>query len=337
MSPAVSVVVVAFDSGDELLECVESVFEHGDGAEVVVVVNGDAHGTAAKLAGRAGVVLVDAGGNRGFAGGCNLGAARATRDVLLFLNPDAVVLPGAVAALARAAGEPGVGLVMPRLRLRAEPELLNSGGGAIHVCGQGWATAYRRPAAELVTRRPVAAASGAAMAVRRETFLALDGFCEEMFAYHEDAELSWRAHLRGLEVVVVPDADVLHAYEFSRHPAKFELLERNRLLFVSTCYGNRLLWLLSPVLVAYELAVTAVAARQGWLPAKWRGWVWCWRHRSWLRARRAAVQAGRRVSDRELAPLLTPVLDPGQLVLPRGVTMVNGGLRAYWWLVRRLL
>src|SRR5579872_1089362 len=119
MPPAVSVVVVAFDSGDELLECVESVFEHGDGAEVVVVVNGDAHGTAAKLAGRAGVVLVDAGGNRGFAGGCNLGAGRAAGDVLLFLNPDAVVLPGAVAALARAAGEPGVGLVMPRLRLRA--------------------------------------------------------------------------------------------------------------------------------------------------------------------------------------------------------------------------
>jgi len=337
MPPTVSVVIVAFDNGDELLDCVESVLEHGDGAEVVVVVNGDSGGVAAKLGGRPGVVLVDPGGNRGFGGGCNLGVGRAGGDVVLFLNPDAVVLPGAVPALARAACEPGVGLVMPRLRLRAEPDLLNSGGGAIHVCGQGWAASYRRPAAELVTRRPVAAASGAAMAVRRETFLALGGFLEEMFAYHEDAELSWRAHLRGLEVVVIPDADVLHAYEFSRHPAKFELLERNRLLFVLTCYGRRLLVLLAPVLVAYELAVVALAARQGWLAAKWRGWAWCWQHRSWLAARRAQVQAERRVPDRQLSGFLTPVLDPGQLDLPRGVAVVNAGLSAYWSLVRRLV
>jgi len=337
MAPGVSVVIVAYNNGEELLECVESVLEHGDGAEIVVVVNGDAGGTAAKLAGRPGVTTVDAGRNSGFAGGCNLGASRAGGDVLLFLNPDAVVLPGAVAALAAAAGEPGVGIVMPRLRLRAEPERLNSAGGAIHVCGQGWATGFRQPAADLVTRRSVAAASGAAMAVRRHLFAALGGFADEMFAYHEDAELSWRAHLRGLDVVVIPDADVLHAYEFSRHAAKFELLERNRLLFVLTCYGRRLLWLLSPVLVVYEVAVTGVAARQGWLGAKRRGWRWLWEHRSWLRARRAEVQGGRRVPDRTLAPLLTPVLDPGMLDLPRGVAVVNVGLRAYWWAVLRLL
>jgi GT2 family glycosyltransferase len=337
MPPAVSVVIVAYDNGDELVEAVRSVVEHGDGAEIVVVVNGDAKAVVPKLVGGEGVLVVEPGQNLGFAGGCNLGVAKAGGDVILFLNPDAVVRPGAVGALARAADEPGVGLVMPRLLLRDEPERLNSAGGAIHVCGQGWASWYGRPAAELTVRRSVAAASGAAMAVRRDTFFALGGFLEEMFVYHEDAELSWRARLRGLDVIVIPDADVLHAYEFARHPAKLELLERNRLLFVTTCYGGRLLMFLAPVLLAYELAVVALAGREGWLAAKWRGWRWCWTHRRWLARRRAEVQAGRLLPDRAVAAFLTPVLDPGQLELPRAVAAVNTALSLYWRVVQRLL
>ena len=337
MSPTASVVIVAFNNGDELIDCVESILRNADRAEILVVVNGDARNVTPKLAGRQGVVLVDTGENRGFAGGCNVGASRAAGEVLVFLNPDTLVAPGALQALVLAALEPGVGLVMPRLRLRDDPELLNSGGGAIHVCGQGWASSYRQPAASLTARQAVAAASGAAMAVRRDTFLTLGGFLEEMFAYHEDAELSWRAHMRGLEVIVIPDADVFHAYEFSRHPIKFELLERNRLLFVMTCYGSRLLGLLAPVLFIYELAIVAVAARQGWLGAKWRGWSWCWSHRSWLACRRTQIQADRVISDRSLAGLLTPVLDPSQVDLPRGVALFNLGVSRYWGLVRRLL
>lgn len=337
MTPAVAVVIVAYDNGDDLLECVESVLEHDGDAEVIVVVNGDAHGAAAQLAGQARVQLVHPGRNLGFAGGCNVGVTHARGDVVLFLNPDALVRPGALEALARAANTPGVGLVMPRLRLRAEPDLLNSAGGTVHLSGLGWASGYRQPARDVQTWRDVAAASGAAMAVRRDTFLALGGFLEELFAYHEDAELSWRAHLQGLRVVLVPDADVVHAYEFSRHPAKYELLERNRLIFVLTLYSGRLLALLAPVLVAYEVAIVAVAARQGWLAAKTRGWTWCWHHRAWLATRRHAVQAERRVGDREMSRFLAPVLDPAQLGLPRGVGVLNTCLSGYWSVARRLL
>ena len=67
------------------------------------------------------------------------------------------------------------------------------------------------------------------MAIRAETFRELGGFAEELFMYHEDLELGWRAHLAGLHVVVDPGADVFHEYEFGRNPRKNYFIERNRL------------------------------------------------------------------------------------------------------------
>ena len=77
--------------------------------------------------------------------------------------------------------------------------------------------------------------------VRADRFAALGGFCEPMFAYCEDTDLSLRCWQRGWRVVLVPDAVVLHRYEFSRNPQKLFLLERNRLLMVLTVYSGRLL------------------------------------------------------------------------------------------------
>jgi hypothetical protein len=43
------------------------------------------------------------------------------------------------------------------------------------------------------------------------------------------------------------------------------------------------------------------------------------------------------VSTRELAPLLTPALDPRMVPLPRGTGFVNRLVQPYWSLVRKAL
>ena len=284
-----------------------------------------------------GVRLVEPGRNLGYAGGCNRGAGEASGDVLVFLNPDTVVDPGALSRLAQTLENPSIGIAMARLRLLDRPELLNSGGTVLHVSGLAWAGRYGDPADKLRELEDVAAPSGAAMAIRRDLFQELGGFTEELFMYLEDAELGWRAHLHGLRVVVDPGADVYHEYEFGRNPAKVALLERNREIFVLTAYSLRLLLLLAPVLVAAELGMLAVAARQRWLRGKLGGWWWCLGHAAWLARHRRATQRLRRVRDRELAPFLTPVLDPSMVALPRPVAAVNRALRPYWALVRKAL
>jgi GT2 family glycosyltransferase len=300
---------------------------------VIVVDNGGTDPVAIEGFGR----LVEPSSNLGFAGGCNRGAAEASGDVLVFLNPDTVVEPGGLSALARTLEDRSIGIAMARLRLLDRPELLNSGGTVVHVSGLAWAGRYGEPAEELRELEDVAAPSGAAMAIRRDLFRELGGFTEELFMYLEDTELGWRSRLHGVRVVVDPGADVYHDYEFGRHPTKLALLERNREILVLTAYSLRLLLALAPVLVATELAMLAVAAKQRWLGGKLNGWWWLARNAGWLRRHRGKTQSLRRVPDRELAEYLTPSVDPGMLQVPRAVSIGNGLLAAYWRLVRSAL
>jgi GT2 family glycosyltransferase len=332
-----SVVVVAYHSGFALQRCLRALRQDAPEAEVIVVDNGAADGAVVEQERWERLRLVDPGENLGFAAGANLGAAEASDDVLVFLNPDTVVGPGALRRLARTLEDPAVGIAMPRLRLLDRPELFNSGGTVVHVSGLAWAGRFGEQAESINSLEDVAAASGAALAIRRDTFHALGGFTQELFMYQEDVELSWRAHLAGLRVVVDPGADVFHEYEFGRHPSKIALLERNRLIFVLTSYSLRLLFLLGPLLVLFELAMLLLSARRRWFRGKLGGWWWCLRHVGWLVRHRRETKRLRRVRDGDLARFLTPILDPAMVEAPRGVKAANAVFSRYWALVRRLL
>jgi GT2 family glycosyltransferase len=304
---------------------------------VIVVDNGGSDADVVTANRHERLHLLEPGENLGFAGGCNFGAAEATGDVLVFLNPDTVVGPNALRQLARTLEDSTVGVAMARLRLLDDPEVLNSGGTVVHVSGLAWAGRFGEPAESLAYVEDVAAASGAALAITRRTFDALGGFTGEFFMYQEDVELSWRAHLAGLRVVVDPAADVYHEYEFGRHPAKLALLERNRLIFVLTGYSARLFLVLLPILVPGECAMLLLAARQGWLRGKLSGWWWCVRHLRWLAHHRRETQRVRCVGDDQLLQFLTPTLDPGMTPLPAVVAIANRLAVPYWKLVRRAL
>ena len=181
------------------------------------------------------------------------------------------------------------------------------------------------------------AASGAAMACRRSVWDDLGGFEERFFAYLEDAELSLRTWQQGLEVRYVPTALVRHRYEFSRNAAKLLLLERNRLILVLTCFGDRMLLCLLPALALFEVLMLAYSAAGGWLPQKLAGYRWLASHLRWLRRRRHAVQSERRVTDRDLAHLFDPHMRPGNYPLPRWMTPLDWSLAGYWLVIRRLL
>ncbi len=331
-------VVLAYGEQPHLYDVVDRILAStGVSARVVVVDNGCTSPSLDPLRGRPGVTLLEPGTNTGFTGGCNLGAAATDAGLLAFVNSDALVEPDALAELVAVAARPEVGIASASLRLAATPELLNSAGNPVHVLGLSWAGHLGEPAADHPTEERIASCTGAAIAVRREVWNALGGFTEEFFAYSEDADLSLRCWQQGWEVVYVPTAVVAHHYEFSRNPAKFYLLERNRLVMVLSVYEARTLALLSPALLAFEVAMLAVAALGGWLPLKLRGYRWLATERRWLRDHRRAVQRARSRRDRDLAGLLTARFEQSVLPLPRGGGLLNAVMDGYWRAVRHLL
>jgi GT2 family glycosyltransferase len=284
-----------------------------------------------------GVTLLSPGENLGYGAGNNLAARQATGEALVFLNPDTVVMPGALAALVAPLEDPTVGIVTARLRLLDRPETLNSAGNRVHVTGIAWAGGYGEPVESVSELEDVPFPSGAAMAIRRDLFEELGGFTEELFLYQVDLILGWRVRLRGLRIVVSPQADVLHDYDFDRNPGKQYWLERNRLVFVLSSFSPRLLVLLSPVLASAELAMLALAVKEGWAGEKVRGWGWLIRHARWLHRHRRETQRLRRVRDRELARFLSPVLAPAMIPVPSPVRAINPLVARYWKLVKKLL
>jgi GT2 family glycosyltransferase len=154
---------------------------------------------------------VDTGGNLGFAGGANRGAQAACGELLVFLNPDARVLPGALTALAAALAEhPGAGI---------------AGGGLVGEGGR-WEPGAARfaPVRHLLLdtsagrlgarlrRAPydVDWVYGTFMAVKRDLFERLGGFDTRYFLYGEDMDLCFRAGRLGERTIHVPAARAVH-------------------------------------------------------------------------------------------------------------------------------
>jgi len=337
--PTVTAVVLAYGDEPWLERSVDSLLaSEGVEIDVVVVDNGGAKPELIDALGeRPGVQLVRPGENLGFAGGCNVGAAKSDAEFLAFVNQDASVEPDALAALVDVAARPGAGLATGSVRLAEDPELLMSAGNDIHYLGFSWTGAFRERAADHAVEHEVTGASGTALVLRRLLFDDLGGFAEPYFAYHEDAELSLRCWQRGLSVVFTPAAVVHHRYEFSRNARKYYLVERNRLLFVLTLWETRTLALLAPALLVAEAAVTLLALRGGWFHEKVAGWTWVLRNWRWVRRRRALLQGERVRRDGDLAPLMVTHMDPGNVELPGPVGAAGRVLDGYWRAVRPAL
>ena len=338
MTASVTAVVLAYGDEPWLTSAVRAVLASTDVCvDVVVVDNGAAAEAIDEVKGLDRVRVLSPDANLGFAGGCDLGAAEANGQYLAFVNSDAIVSPEAFARLAEVAAEPGVGLAMGSIRLADSPGLMNSAGNPVHITGLCWAGGFNEPASAHAERRQVASGSGCCFVMRRELWERLGGFAPEYFAYCEDTELSLRLWQRGLSVEFIPDAVVLHHYEFSRNKNKLYLLERNREICVLTTFERRSLIVLAPILALTEVLMLAASVAGGWGGAKLRGWRWIWQHRRWIAERRAMIQSERVVPDAVVLGRLTARIDPANVAAPPGLSLLNIVMSTYWSAASRLL
>jgi len=337
--PTLSVLIVAYESRDDLGRTLPALLlELGDGDELIVVDNKPGDGSAEFVRDLVPAArIVATGGNSGFAGGCNAGAAEASGDLLVILNPDAAPQPGFGEAIRRPWVEGRGWDAWQALVTDGDGACINSAGNPIHFTGIVWAGGHGRPVDQAPPSGEVAAASGACLAIPLASWRRVGGFPAEFFMYHEDVDISVRLRAAGGAVGIEPAAVVAHDYEFSANADKWRWLERNRLAFVVRTYPGALLALLAPALLATELALLLVAASGGWGRQKLRANLEFLRWLPRLLRERRAVQRQHTIGAGEFAAWLTPDLD-SELISPlarsRPARLL---LRGYWRLVRALL
>lgn len=226
--PAVAVVIVTYNTRDETTTSIASLLETTmTPLEVIVVDNGSVDGSAPHLrATFPDITVIDAGANLGFAAGVNLGVSHARAPWVLLLNPDTVVLDGAVdELLAFAETHPDHRLYGGRtLRPDGTTDPSSCWGAmtlwSLACFASGLSTAFKRNrlfdpeslgAWERDTVREVPIITGCLLFIRRSDWDLLGGMDETYFLYGEDADFSSRAIAAGMRPVVVPQATIVHA------------------------------------------------------------------------------------------------------------------------------
>ncbi len=226
-SPVVSVVIVSHQTRDLLEACLRSIYEHPPSApfEICVVDNASDDGTREMIRQQfPRVRLVENRDNAGYSRAVNEGFRSTTAPYVLVVNPDMVVIEGAVDALIRFMDS------SPRTGV-AGGKLLNPDGSLQHSARTFYnfrILLLRRtflgrlfPGAKALRDhlmldwdhddvREVDWLLGACLMIRRSAAKDVGLMDERYFLYFEDVDLCYKMKQRGWGVVYVPDAVMYH-------------------------------------------------------------------------------------------------------------------------------
>jgi GT2 family glycosyltransferase len=228
--PAVTLVIVNYNTGSQTARCLDSAAADLAGTtwEAIVVDNASRPGAAPRLNGRPHVRTILNPRNVGFGTAVNQAARASGAPLLWLVNPDCVVTPGTFEAVRAALeADPGTAIAAPQLlnadgsvqaSARGDPSVMTGLFGRHTLLTRFFprsAVARRNlPARDIVASGDESAevdwVMGAAMLVRRTAFDAVGGFDERYFMYWEDADLCRRLRDRGWRIRYVPGAAVGH-------------------------------------------------------------------------------------------------------------------------------
>jgi GT2 family glycosyltransferase len=224
--PDMSVILVSWNTCDELRACLESVEAgmHGISTEVIVVDNASTDGSPDMVdAHFPHVRLIRNRENLGFAAGCNAGLAAATGRYLLLLNPDTIVLGDVLAATVRYLDErPDVATMGCRI-LNADgslqpscfrdPSVLNTFLGVTGLAKLPWPPFFGRERMthwQRDTERDVEVVTGCYLATRREVIEDIGLLDAGYFFCGEEADWCRRMRTRGWVLRFAPIGDIIH-------------------------------------------------------------------------------------------------------------------------------
>ena len=247
---AIAVVIVSYNTRDELRGCLASV-ERLRPAAVIVVDNASSDGSPAMVRAEfPSVKLLANADNPGYGAAANQAISECTSPYVLLLNADTRLADPTLELLADYLDRhPHVAIVGPRLTnhdgsLQPSCHAFPTAATVLlelTVLGRLGGSVLRLPG----VRRwyPLAGphdragqtdwVKGAALAIRREAFDRVGGFDRAFFLYFEETDLCRRLSAAGWETHFTPEATVVHAGEAStrqhRAEASYRLIESLRL------------------------------------------------------------------------------------------------------------
>ena len=229
-SPGISVVIVSYNVREYLDACLQSIYHasktFAGTVEIIVFDNDSRDGTLALLKPRyPDVTWLKSDRNLGFGTGCNRGAALASQDLLLFLNPDTLVAENTFSVMWDFfQSEPQIGVAGckivnrdGRLQLACKRSFPSPRVAALKFMGLSSLFPksrvfgrYNLTFLDENKTHEVDAVSGSFMCIKTDLFRSICGFDEDFFMYGEDLDICFRIKLLGKRNFYHPQTTAIH-------------------------------------------------------------------------------------------------------------------------------
>ena len=320
LNPLVSIIILNYNAGNLLLNCVDSVFKSTyPNFEVLVVDNistDNSHVVCKKKFGK--IHLIENKENLGYCEGNNVGIRNANGEFVVILNPDTIVEPNWLNHLMSAYNEFGEGLYQPKFFSLNEKHVLQSTGNMLHIFGFGFAKDKGKIGDEkMESVEKINYASGTCLFTSKivlDKIGLLDPF---LFLYHDDLDLGWRAAHIGINSFYVPKSIIYHAesYSIKWSSKKFYWLERNRKYCLLTHYSKETYAKMRFSLFLVDLCVWLFYLSKGFLGAKIKAELDIFRNRKTIKIRHNQLEKMKIVSDKDLIEKF-----PDEIFVPKNVS-----------------
>ena len=224
----VDIILVSYNTAQYTVRAIESVFEQTQSTDVnLIVVDNASSDNSVELIRNTfpEVQLIETGANLGFAGGVNVGAKAGQAEYVLLLNPDTVILDGAVdklVAFAKNTPKSGIwgGVTLnddlslnpnnARARISFKTLLFSASGLSKIFRSSCFFNSDNYGCWDRLSERDVDVITGCFFLTPRTLWEKLEGLDETFFMYAEEADYCIRAMDLGYQPRVTPDARIIH-------------------------------------------------------------------------------------------------------------------------------
>jgi GT2 family glycosyltransferase len=304
-NPLISIIILNYNAGQLLLNCVESVFKSRyNNFEVIVVDNASSDKSHLICKEKFDKVrLISNEKNLGYCEGNNVGIRNSTGEFVVILNPDTEVEADWLNELLNAYKKNGEGLYQPKILSLHEKDILQSTGNMLHLFGFGFARDKGvRDDKKRKEIEQIGYASGTCLFTSLSVLNRLELLDPFLFLYHDDLDLGWRAAQLGIKSFFVPSSVVYHAesYTLKWSAKKFFWLERNRRYCLLTHYSKETYRKILPSLILVDLLVWLFYFYKGFLGSKIRAELDIRRNKDHIKKKYEGIESKKLVPDIEL-------------------------------------
>jgi len=304
-NPLVSVIVLNYNAGELLLNCIESVKKSSYKNLEIIVVDNISTDKSQKTCKEKhpDIKLIQNDENFGYCEGNNIGIREAKGDYIIILNPDTIVESNWIEELISAYNKFGEGLYQPKHLSLNEKTVYMSAGNMLNIFGFGYAREKGNKDENQFNKiEEISYASGTCLFTSSAVLKKVGLFDPFIFLYHDDLDLGWRASQLGIKSYYVPTSLIYHAesYSLKWNAEKFYWLERNRKYCILTHYSKQTYSKIFPTLLAVDFFVWIFYLTKGFLGAKIRAELDIIKNRKAIKIKYEELESKKIVSDKEL-------------------------------------